>query len=67
MSTTDTARRRLRLASAAELVLALGLVLAAVAGAPTWELVVLAVLFTDAAAYGIWQLRSVRRRPVALS
>jgi type III secretory pathway component EscV len=60
-ATTATARRRLRLATAAEVTFAALLVVALVAGAPTWELVVLAVLFLDAAAYGLWQLRAIRR------
>lgn len=66
---TTTARKRLRLATIAEATFAVLLVVALVAGAPTWELVVLAVLFLDAAAYGLWQLRAVRRhdeqRPAA--
>lgn len=56
-----TARRRLRLASIAEAVCAVALVVAVLAGAPTWEIVVLAVLFANAAAVALWQLRAVRR------
>ncbi|MTD42959.1 hypothetical protein GKE82_01220 [Conexibacter sp. W3-3-2] len=56
-------RNRLRLATAAEAVFALLLVVALLAGAPTWEVVVLAVLFCDAAAYGLWQMVALRRAP----
>lgn len=59
--TAATARRRLRLATIAEVTLAALLVVALVAGAPTWEIVVLAVLLVDAAAIGLWQLRALRR------
>ncbi len=56
-----TAKKRLRLATIAEVTFAALLVVALVAGAPTWEVVVLAVLFADAAAIGLWQLRTIRR------
>lgn len=52
---------RLKLASIAEVVFAIELVVAIVLGAPTWAIVALAVLFADAALYGVWQLRATRR------
>lgn len=54
-------RNRLRIATIAEVTFAALLVIALVAGAPTWEVVVLAVLFADAAAYGVWQMVKLRR------
>ncbi|WP_372790935.1 hypothetical protein [Paraconexibacter sp.] len=60
MPVTPT-RQRLRLATLAEIVLGVALVVALVAGAPTWEVVVLAVLFADAALYGAWLLVRARR------
>lgn len=56
-----SATTRLKLASIAEVVFAVELIVAIVLGAPTWAIVALAVLFADAAAYGLWQLRATRR------
>jgi len=56
-----SANTRLKLASIAEVVFAIELVVAIVLGAPTWAIVALAVLFADAAAFALWQLRATRR------
>lgn len=56
-----SATTRLKLTTIAEVVLAIELVLAIVLGAPTWAVIALAVLFADAAVYGLWQLRTTRR------
>lgn len=55
-----SATTRLKLTTIAEVVFAIELVVAIVLGAPTWAIVALAVLFADAAAYGLWQLRATR-------